>query len=271
MFIVNYFRYGFDFPNILARRREPFIKVLIFFILMVMISNVPHIYKIVDEEGWTISFIEESFKQKSPTYGDFDLPDDISIHYYGLQVPNNEEHILYTDDYMIVINAQSSSYDTTLEQVLLYQDEIKYINTDDETLTGSYRGFSETFDFDSVMLDVDNWQSNMYRFAESIEAGFSKYVIFYAIFTYTSVQILSTAILFIALSLILRLFKFGYTHYMSYFEGLKMLVFTLPIPVVIGFIVGFFIDPLTPFIMQFGIGLITMFVMLKFAKLHFTA
>ena len=271
MFIVNYFKYGFDFPNILARRREPFLKVFIFFILMVMLSNVPHIFNIVKEEGWTISFIETSFKNETPTYGSFDLPSDISIHYYGLDTPNDDQHILYTDQYMIVILPNQSSYDSDLEQILLYEDEIVYINQSGERLKGNYRGFTEVYDFDTVMLDVENWQTHMYTFAENIEAGFSKYVIFYAIFTYTIVQIASTAILLIALSLILRLFKFGYTHYMTYFEGLKMLVFALPAPVFIGFIVGFAVDALTPFIVQFGLGLVTMLVMLKFAKYHFTA
>jgi hypothetical protein len=54
MFIINYVKYGFDFPNIIARRKEPFIKVFIFFVLLVLISNVPHIISIVINEGWTI-------------------------------------------------------------------------------------------------------------------------------------------------------------------------------------------------------------------------
>jgi maltodextrin utilization protein YvdJ len=269
MFIINYFRYGFDFPNIIERRKEPFIKVFIFFILLVLLSNVPHIISIVKNEGWTISFIEESFNQETPAYGTFNFPDDISIHYYGLDTPNDDEHIMYFGDYMFVINAHETSYDTNLEQILLTEDKIIYIDEENNTLTGSYRGFNDVFDFDSVMLDVDNWQSNMLLFASSLEDGFSQYIIFYSMVTYSGIQILTTTLLVFILSLIIRLFKFGYGHFMTYVEGLKMLVFTLPFPVLLGLVVGLFIDSLTPFIVQFGMGVLTMYVLRKFGKYYF--
>lgn len=269
MFIIDYFRYGFDFPNILSRRKEPFIKVFIFFILLVLLSNVPHIISIVKNEGWTISFIEESFNQGTPAYGSFDLPDDISIHYYGIDAPNDNEHIIYFGDYMFVINAKDTSYDTSLSQILLREDEIIYIDEEENSLTGTYRGFSDVYDFDAVMLDVDNWQSNMMLFASSIEAGFSQYIIFYSMITYSGIQILTTTLLVVILSLIIRLFKFGYGHFMTYLEGLKILVFTLPVPVMIGLVVGLFVDSLTPFIVQFGMGVLTMYVLRKFGKYYF--
>jgi maltodextrin utilization protein YvdJ len=230
---------------------------------------VPHIISIVKNEGWTISFIEESFNQETPAYGSFDLPDHISIHYYGLEAPNDEEHVLYFDDYMFVINAQESSYDTNLEQILLRENDIIYVDDEGNTLTGTYRGFDDVFDFDSIMLDVDQWQANMFKFASSIESGFSQYIILYSILTYSGIQLLTTTLLVVILSIILRLFKFGHGQFMTYIEGLKMLIFTLPVPVVIGFIVGLFIDSLTPFIVQFGMGVLTMYVMRRFAKYYF--
>lgn len=268
MFLVNYFKYAFDFPNIIGKRKEPFIKVFIFFILLILLSNLPHVYTIVVNEGWAISFVEESFKQETPAFQTFELPSHMSIHYYGLETSDDLEHIIYYGDYMFVFNAQSE-HTTDLQQVLLKQDEIIYIDSEGHQLVGSYRGFSEVYDFDSVMLDASNWQSNMMLFASNIEAGFSQYIILYSLLTYTGVQLLTTMILIAVLGLILQMFRFGHSYFMTYFEGLKMLVFTLPIPVIIGFIVGFFMDSLTPFIVQFGMGMITMLVMMKFGKYHF--
>lgn len=269
MFLIDYIRYAFDFPNIIARRREPFIKVFAFFVFMVLIGNIPHIINIIQTEGWTISFVSADFNQNAPTYGTFELPTDLSIHYYGLESTSDDETQLIFENYLFVFNAKDDSYDTNLEQILLQSNQIIYIDLDGNELIGSYRGFTDTLDLNQVMLDPVNWQANMISFADSIEAGFSRYIIFYSILSYSSVQLLSTGILLFAISLILMLFRFGHSHFMTYFEGLKMLAFSLPIPVFIGFIVGFFIDPMTPFIIQFGMGLITMLVMVKYGKAHF--
>ncbi len=270
MFIIRYVKYAFDFPNILARRKESFIKILLFFILMVLISNVPHIYSIISNEGWSISFIESTMETDPPAYGSFDLPDDISIHYYGLDVPDSTEHFVEYKDYTFVFNAQEEDYsDIGGQKILLLVDKIIYINADGDRLEGTYRGFNTTYDFDSVMLDAAGWQSNIVLLASNIEAGFSSYVIFYSVITYTMVQLMTMSVLVLIIGGLLMLFKFGHSHFMSYPEALKIVVLTTPVPVFIGFVVGFIADPLTPFIVQFGMGVITMYVMVKFSKFYF--
>ncbi len=269
MFLFKYLKYGFDFPNILARRKESLFKLIIFFILMVLISNVPHIYTILVNEGFNISFIEQQVKENPPYYGSFDLPDGMSIHYYGLDAPNNEVSFVTYEDYTFIFNAQEDSYDVSGKQILLKEDSIIYIDEEGNFLEGTYRGFNVPYDFDSVMLDAPGWYDNMVLLATNIEAGFSPYIIFYSIMSYTLVQLLTMSVLVAIIAGLVMLFKFGHSKFMSYGEALKVVILTVPVPVIIGFIVGFIADPLTPFIVQFGMGIITMYIMIKFSKFYF--
>jgi maltodextrin utilization protein YvdJ len=102
-----------------------------------------------------------------------------------------------------------------------------------------------------------------------VEKSFSAYIIFYAIAVNTLILTGTNLLFILLLSLVLQLFRFGYSTFFTYKESLIFLVYAMGLPAVISFIVGLFAPGVSTVLYQFSIGLIVMVVMLKYGKKEF--
>jgi len=269
MFIINYFKYAVDYPNYFEHAKEKGWKVFIFFILLSLISLFPMNLLIVQEDGWKLDFIEQSFIAETP---DWQLPDDCNI------IANEfvcDTETVYTYEHRgikYIFNIETDTYDENDEKSILFmKDKIVYTNGEGAYMVGyNYKGFEDSLSFRSLNLATGEDRVNMYEtFGESIETSFGNYIILYTLLVNIGTSIGLYAFFVLVMSLVIQLFRFGYSSFLTYGQTMKMVVFAMGLPSIISFIVGFIEPTFAPVIFQFGIGIILMVVMLKYGKKTF--
>ena len=280
MFLVRIFRDSFFLNRILKLRFVAFWKFIIYFILISFVSLFSFNYTNLREGGWRLGFVENNFLSVENVGKK--LPNDITIHpLTGVNSSSGQSaSVVYKDSvngditYRFLISEEGLTIDKEIRQLIFTNKKIYYVKGDGKSiLEGNYHGFTEEVNFEDIINISNHREKNqaLSKLAISIEKSFDRQNAFYAILVYSSVQILLYIILIFVLSGLLQLFRFGYVNYMSYFDGMKIVVASMTIPSIISFIIGFFTHALTPVIVQFGIGIILMIVMLKYGKSEFSA
>ena len=167
----------------------------------------------------------------------------------------------------------NTNIDLTAEQLIFTNKRTYYVKGDGKGLMiGSYQNFPEEISFETINTLPDNERRvQLTIFAETIEKSFGRQNAFFTIVTFSSVQLALYVVLVLLLALVLQLFRFVYVDYMSYIDGVKIVISTMTIPSVISFIIGFFTHALTPVIVQLGLGIILMLIMIKYGKKEFSA
>lgn len=265
MFLIRYFKYSFQFKTILTIRNEKFWKIGIYFVILCLINLFPMNYLIVKEQGWRLDFIEESFTNETPNWT---LPEECGIAAGRLICLTDEEYILTHQGINYIFNYQSSTYDTSKKQVLLTSNKIIYTNGEDAQMIGyDYKGFTEDVNFRAInLMDSSEKASAYIKLGTQIEQTFGPYIIFYTVLVNTIISIGLNILFILLLSLVLQLFRFGYSTFFKYSESLKFLVLVMGLPAVLSFIVGLIEPAFSPVIFQFGMGLATMLTMLIYGK-----
>lgn len=301
MFLVRYFRDSFIFPRILPMRKEPFWKVLIYFIIIVLISLFPYSFSNLKHGGWNLGFVEQNLMQKDNI--EIDYPEGITIGPEGVQSDTGKEKSISlkqgSKDYIQYRFYVSGDKDTVKSEIDKAVSDIKsgigqpqflftkvfseeevvggsiyFIDKKGNVNIGDYDGFESKFSFHELNLIEKGSKERMEAlkgFSISIEKAFGKQNAFFTIVATSGIQILSYILLILILAGLLQLFKFGYVEFMSYLEGIKVVMLSMTIPSVISFIVGFFTHAFAPLFIQFGVGIILMIVMIKYGKKEFSA
>ncbi len=283
MFLVRIFRDSFILDRVLKLRFVKFWKFVIYFFLISFVSLFSFNYTNLKEGGWKLGFVE--YNLTSSENLNVELPNDIIIRRLSgvKSLSGQSQFVEYKDSingkiiYRFLISENSltlNDEDLKIRQLIFTDSRILYIKGDGTpALIGDYNSFPEEIRFDSInnISDAREKRAELAKLAESIEKSFGKQNAFYTIITYSGVQILLYIILIFLLSGIVQLFRFGYAKFMSYFDGMKIVISTMTIPSVLSFIIGFFTHALTPVIVQFGLGIILMIVMLKYGKKEFSA
>ena len=268
MFIIDYFRYAFKFSKFFEYVKEKWWKVFIFFLIVSMISLFPMNLLIVQQDGWRLDFIEQSFIDETP---EWQLPETYGIRTNKLSCQTDLEYTYQHGNITYIFNYQGNTYDTSKKQILLTENKIIYTNGQGAYMTGyNYRGFESDVNFKSLNLAVDEDRSLMYEsFGNQLEASFGSYVIFYTLLVNIITNVGLYTFFVLIMSLVIQLFRFGYTSFMTYPESMKLVVFSMGIPSLISFVIGFLEPSFAPVVFQFGIGIILMVVMLKYGKKTF--
>jgi maltodextrin utilization protein YvdJ len=264
MFLVKYFKASFQFDRLLTHFDEKFSKLWIYFIILSLIALFPMNFLIQRQEGFRLDFIEQDFLESSPNWV---LPSDCSIEVNRLICNNTNKTVLTHQGLTYIFNGSVSDIDLTQKQLILTSDTVIYTDGKGARMSGSYRGFDETFNFNTYNLMDDAEQVDaMLVFARSIEASFSRYTILYAVLTNTGVSLLVQFVFVLLLGAVLQLFRFGYQSFPNYFDGLKFIILSMGLPSIIGFIIGIFIPSFGSVFYQLTMGLTIMIVMLKYGK-----
>ena len=266
MFLFRYFKYSFQFKKILTIRNEKFWKIGIYFIILSLVNLFPMNYLIVREQGWRLDFIEESFTTQTPNW---DLPEECGISSNKLYCMLDYEEYNYTHQGInYIFNYQGTDYDTSVKQVLFTKNNIIYTNGEGAQMIGyDYKGFTEDVNFRSINLMDNEERAEAYiKLGAQIEQTFGPYIIFYTIMVNTLISLGLNVLFILLLSLVLQLFRFGYSTFFTYKESLKFLVLMMGLPALLSFLVGLIEPAFSPVFFQFGMGLATMLTMLIYGK-----
>lgn len=264
MFLVKYFKASFQFESLLTHFDEPFKRLWVYFIVLSLIALFPMNFLIQRQEGFRLDFIEQDFLEESPNWV---LPNDCSIEVNRLICSNTTKTVLTHQDVTYIFNGTNADIDLSKKQLVLTSDTVIYTDGEGARMSGSYRGFNDTFNFNTYNLMDDAEQVDaMLLFARSIEGSFSRYTILYALLTNTGVSILVQFAFVLLLGAVLQLFRFGYQSFPNYFDGLKFIILSMGLPSVIGFIIGIFVPSFGSVFYQLAMGLTIMIVMLKYGK-----
>lgn len=268
MFILRYVKYSFNFSKVFTRVSEKSYKVIIYFLLLSLIQLFPMNYLIINEQGWRLDFIEEGFLVETP---DWQLPENCRITLNTLMCTGSESYLYEHQGITYIFNDQEESFDASIKQVIFRENEIIYTNGEGAHMIGrGYRGFVDELNFQSLNLTSGEERQVAYlSFARQIENSFSPFIIFYTLLTNTVVSIGLNVLFIILLSLVLQLFRFGYSKFFTYKESLKFLVFMMGLPAMLSFIVGLIQPAFSPVFFQLGMGIATMAVMLIYGKKYF--
>ncbi len=265
MFILRFFKTSFSFQTMLIEVNEPFWKYLLYFLIMIMLIAFPLNYTIVSEQGFRINFIEESFTQETPNWV---LPETCEIEAGSLTCDNPGTITLIHQDITYVINATQDMIDENQKAVYLLEDRLVYTNGVGASMTGYYhQGFLDRFSFRSLNLLEGTEKSLGYiAFAEQLENSFGPYIVFFSLLVNTLTTLGINIVFILMLSLVLQLFRLGYSKFFRYLDSLKFLIYTMTIPAVLSFLISWISMAFSPVIYQFGVGIITMVVMLTYGK-----
>lgn len=282
MFLVRIFRDSFIFNRVLKLRHEAFWKFVIYFFIISLISLFSFNFTNLRTGGWKLGFVENILLLEK-NY-DKQLPSSITIRKLsGVNSTDGDQLVFFENNegkiirFWFVTNEGedfvNTKIDLTAEQLIFTNKRTYYVKGDGKVLMiGSYQNFPEEINFETInTLPNDEKRVQLTIFAETIEKSFGRQNAFFTIMTFSSVQLILYVILVLLLALVLQLFKFVYVDYMSYIEGVKIVISTMTIPSVISFVIGFFTHALTPVIVQLGLGIILMLIMIKYGKKEFSA
>ena len=282
MFLVRIFRDSFIFNRVLKLRYEAFWKLGIYFIIISLISLFSFNFTNLRTGGWKLGFVENILLLEK-NY-DKQLPSSITIRKLsGVNSTDGDQLLFYENNegkiirFWFVTNESedfvNTNIDLTAEQLIFTNKKTYYVKGDGKGLMiGSYQNFPEEISFETINTLPDNERRvQLTILAETIEKSFGRQNAFFTIVTFSSVQLALYVVLVVLLALVLQLFRFVYVDYMSYIDGVKIVISTMTIPSVISFIIGFFTHALTPVIVQLGLGIILMLIMIKYGKKEFSA
>ncbi|NLL68609.1 MAG: DUF1189 family protein [Acholeplasmataceae bacterium] len=282
MFLVRIFRDSFIFNRVLKLRYEAFWKLGIYFIIISLISLFSFNFTNLRTGGWKLGFVENILLLEK-NY-DKQLPSSITIRKLsGVNSTDGDQLLFYENNegkiirFWFVTNESedfvNTDIDLNAEQLIFTNKKTYYVKGDGKGLMiGSYQNFPEEISFETINTLPDNERRvQLTILAETIEKSFGRQNAFFTIVTFSSVQLALYVVLVLLLALVLQLFRFVYVDYMSYIDGVKIVISTMTIPSVISFIIGFFTHALTPVIVQLGLGIILMLIMIKYGKKEFSA
>lgn len=277
MFLVRYFRDSFFLNRILPLRKESLWKIIIYFLVISIISLFPYNYVNLKEGGWKLGFVEHNFLSQENI--GFELPDHITMNSFGMKSSTEENDFVEFKNsqdgniiFRFLFDGDINETDRSVKQLVFTRDEVFYFRGDQTVIIGDYSGFEEEINFHEINLITESNEKNerLKGLAAAIEGSFGRQNAFYTIVNYSFIQLALYVILILILAAVLQLFRFGYVKFMSYIEGIKVVILSMTIPSILAFVVGFATHGFAPVIIQLGIGIVLMIVMIRYAKVEFS-
>ena len=265
MFLIQYFKRGFQFSKVFEKPLILNVKIIFYFLLLTFFSSFPLNYQIIREDGFRLDFIAQDFMDAEPN---------VVIPYTEISMAGvrSDEDYTFTHEGINYYVNLNNTYDETYQSpaVIMGPDNILYDNGNNQLLSQGYRGFSDLILLHSVNVgsSEDNaiiWQA----FGSGVEASFGPYIVIYTMMTNVLVQLLIQSVFIIFLMLVLRLFKYGLSTYMSYKESIVFIILMMTMPSVVSILVGLIEPVFANVIYQLLVGLTIMIVMLKYGRKHY--
>ena len=175
-----------------------------------------------ENSGSKLNFINENITSSTPNWEN--LPNISIKNVGGLESTLSDLVILENGNYRYVFG-DSNNYlpEKGYNTIIFLKDYMKYYDTKLSTLESKgYSGFPLTFKLNELNHANNEDKIILYKqFGEGIEKSFSNYIILYTVIRNQMVQTLATFIMILLLSLIIQLFRFAHSNFLSYKDGLN--------------------------------------------------
>lgn len=271
MFLVKMFKDSFNFKTLLINFKYKWWQLILYFILLILIANIPLTLEAINNYGTRLDFIIEDFSS-GEVPNNWEIPNDIQIS--GGKLINNGDQTEYTFEFKgitYIINKQGKieDVDDFKSHIILGEESIVYIDANSNILENhGYIGFQgDTFDFYTLKTHSGEDLVEIYQmFAASIERSFQSEIILFTVVRNNLAQILVNIIYIIVLALLIQLFRFGYANFLNFRQSIKFVILSLGLPATLSFLIGFLSPAFAPVMFQLSSGLVVMFTTLIFGK-----
>lgn len=271
MFLARYFKNGFHFKTLLSHSKENLFKVILYLIVLSIIVAFPLNYLTVVTDGSKINFIYEDFSSDVPIGLEF--PEGMFIKNGKLHMPNDTKFEFTHKGITYLFNHKVNNFNDYKNHVLLETDYIIFAGNDTVYIpTDGYKGF--TAEFSISQFNTASYEDKQLIFAEfglKLEQSFSQYIVLYTVLRNTLITIVTNIIYVFLMSLLLQVFRFGYTKFYTLKEGFVFVVMAMGFPTLLSFIVGILLVGFGPVVFQLSMGILIMAIMIKYGKSYFSA
>lgn len=261
MFLINGFKSVYSFKNIFNLKQQNLFKSLIYFLVISIISLLPHNLSIVREDGFKLGFISESYNDDSR----LELYDSnlIKIGSAGLRVSNEVIEEYSFNMYTLVIDYNDEYIWEEGNVLVLNKFNTRYYDDTGNTMQGNYDSFSIDINKSDLMFN-----DNLFlTFFTNLEKTFSSHIILFSVIINTTTNICMYLLMICALAFILGFLKYRFSYFPNYKQLLNVLIYSMSLPAVVVFVLGLFGSfAFTPVIMNFATGGIALLVILKVGK-----
>lgn len=267
MFISKFFIQSLKPKEVFDHLSDKLYKYFIYFVLLMLIMVLPQNINIIQNYGFKLHFIENTFHLSTPTWV---LPEDV---YFSTNKLVSERDISFTykhEGLTYIFNYKGQSLNDNEKYILLKEAEVTYIDEKGNQITRPYKNFTETFSLKGLNLATGQDKTNLYiEFANNLESSFGPYITLYSLLTNVFVTLFIQCLFVFLLALVVQLFRYGLTSFMSYKDTIKFVILMLTIPVFLSLIVGIIQPAFGTVVFQFGAGITIMLVMLKYGRKYY--
>ncbi len=265
MFIIKYFKNTlYSLKGIYRFKDEKGYKIMLYFLLMSLISLLPHNLTIIQENGFKMGFISEGYNDsnKEQLYNS----SLIKIGKAGLRVEDTFKLEEYEFDTFKLVIDYNDEYEVTDDTTLILKKYTTEYHSNNSMMYGDYNSFEDDIYIANLMFD-DNVYMSLFT---NLEKAFYPYITLFSLLVNTTANIAMYLLMILLMGIILGFLKYKYSSYLSYKEIVKILVLSMTLPSVVVFIIGLFGGfAFTPVIMNFMIGGIGVLTILKVGKNNF--
>ncbi|MBN3490353.1 DUF1189 family protein [Acholeplasma equirhinis] len=267
MFLVRYFRYGFNIPKLLTHRGESLLKTVIYYLLLVSFMNFPLTILGYQNEQQTINFIRENMTTETPDWTT--LPQGSMNSLTGFTSSHADGRYFEIDNYIYIFGYNENiDYPTEKNQIIFYETHIRYIDTNGSFLdSDGYYGFKTTINLNELNFSIGEERDLLFQtFAQSIESSFSTYIILFVTLRNQLFQFIASILFVLLLSGIIQIYRFGFAKFLTYKDSINFLIFASTIPAVLSMILGLILPGFASVVFNLALGLIVMITLLFFAR-----
>lgn len=245
-------------------RNTKWIKVIIYFLLLILIFTFPVNLANVRNKGLRID--KEKQKITNLITKDYrnDLPNDCDINSVnGLNCHESKNIIIDAGD-LTLIFLPDEDVNITDNSLVFYHEKIVFYY-DKQIKESYYTNYDEIIVFQKLKtLELDE---SIKQLISGFQESFSPIDTINAIIFTTGSNILINTIYIIIASLIAMLFKYAHKRFLKYSEILKIYIFSSTWPTIGGLIIGVFkLYPFANIIYQFGTPIMFLLVYYKQIK-----
>jgi hypothetical protein len=265
MFLLRYFKYSFQYKTIFSKLEKFNIKVFIYFILIVFLSAFPLNYEIIQEDGFQVNFIAQTFENSIPSVS-------LNCEISSAGMTCEEEGFIFRHegiDYYYLDNINDQ--DIYTKAIIFTKDAIYYQNSDLQRLESDhYSGFSDRMSLSALTFMEESDKQEMWiDFGTRIEHSFSDYFISFSLITNTMVQFAAQALFVLLIALVLQFFKYQLSTFMTFSQSITFVVWMMTVPALISIVITLIEPVFATVIYQFLVGIIIMIVMLKYGRKYY--
>lgn len=276
--MVKFFIDSFRVKKIYDLKDTKPIKVIFYFLLLVLIISFPLNLQIIRSGGWDLYNFTAGIRQTYPDWLPEDLPEDIEISASGMYYEDSDNTVFLTKNLdnqdLYIVFSPLSNYIPTDRTLVFETNRISYYNEDGIFMfSADYNRVNSVVRF--YDLKLMSQATAVDEFASIIEGAFGGYAQFKSIIYNTGINLVLNIILVFVVSVLFLMIRIKFEKVTNFSENIKIVIASMTIPALIGLIAGLIgimeLSSFTVVIFQFATPIIAYVAIYRGSKLKETS